>query len=219
MKIAPSILSADFANLAHDVAVVEQAGVEYLHIDIMDGHFVSNLTFGANVVKALRPHSDLVFDCHMMVDDPTKYVADFAQAGANIMGVHAEATPHLHSVLSLIKVAGMKAEVVINPGTPVSVISEVLPMVDQVLVMTVDPGLGGQSFLEETMSKVKQLATAKKENNWNYDIEVDGGLNDQTVKQALAAGANVIVAGSYIFGADEPADRIKTLREAGETQL
>jgi len=219
MKIAPSILSADFANLAHDVAEVEQAGVEYLHIDIMDGHFVSNLTFGANVVKALRPHSDLVFDCHMMVDDPTKYVADFAQAGADIMGVHAEATPHLHSVLSLIKAAGMKAEVVINPGTPVSVISEVLPMVDQVLVMTVDPGLGGQSFLAETMSKVKQLATAKKENKWNYDIEVDGGLNDQTVKQALAAGANVIVAGSYIFGADDPADRIKTLREAGETQL
>ncbi|GAW64626.1 ribulose-phosphate 3-epimerase [Ligilactobacillus acidipiscis DSM 15836] len=219
MKIAPSILSADFANLAHDVEVVENAGVEYLHIDIMDGHFVSNLTFGANVVKALRSHSNLVFDCHMMVEDPEKYVADFAQAGADIMGVHAEATPHLHSVLSLIKSAGMKAEVVINPGTPVSMISEVLPMVDQVLVMTVDPGMGGQKFLAETMTKVKQLADAKKKNNLNYDIEVDGGLNDQTVKQALAAGANVIVAGSYIFGADVPADSITALRKGSETHI
>lgn len=219
MKIAPSILSADFSNLANDVKVVEKAGVEYLHIDIMDGHFVSNLTFGPNVVKALRPHSNLVFDCHMMVEDPEKYVADFAQAGADIMGIHVEATPHLHSVLSLIKSAGMKAEVVINPGTPVNMIREVLPMVDQVLVMTVDPGMGGQKFLTETMEKVKELAAAKKKEHWDYDIEVDGGLNDQTVKQALSAGANVIVAGSYIFGADVPADSIQALRKASETQL
>ncbi|GBG94126.1 ribulose-5-phosphate 3-epimerase [Ligilactobacillus salitolerans] len=216
MKIAPSILSADFANLARDVAVVEKAGVQYLHIDIMDGHFVSNLTFGANVVQALRSHSDLVFDCHMMVDDPGKYVADFAQAGADIMGIHAEATPHLHAVLTLIKNAGMKAEVVINPATPVSAIEEVLPMVDQVLVMTVDPGFGGQSFLPETLHKVEQLAAAKQKNQWHYDIEVDGGLNDQTVRQAVKAGANVIVAGSYIFGAADPAERIAALTKASE---
>lgn len=216
MKIAPSILSADFANLARDVAVVEKAGVQYLHIDIMDGHFVSNLTFGANVVQALRSHSDLVFDCHMMVDDPGQYVADFAQAGANIMGIHAEATPHLHAVLALIKNAGMKAEVVINPATPVSAIEEVLPMVDQVLVMTVDPGFGGQSFLPETLHKVEQLAAAKQKNQWHYDIEVDGGLNDQTVRQAVKAGANVIVAGSYIFGVADPAERIAALTKASE---
>lgn len=219
MKIAPSILSADFANLASEVKKVEQAGAEYLHIDIMDGHFVSNLTFGANVVQALRPHSKLVFDCHMMVEQPEKYVADFAKAGADMMGVHVEATAHLHSVLSLIKAAGMKAEVVLNPGTPVSAISEVLPMVDQVLVMTVDPGFGGQSFLPETMPKVAQLAAARKKNQWHFDIEVDGGLNDQTVKQALEAGADVIVAGSYIFGADDPAQSIAALRKASEKQL
>ena len=144
MKIAPSILSADFANLAHDVAIVEQAGVEYLHIDIMDGHFVENLTFGANVVKALRKHSKLVFDCHLMIETPEKYIAELAMAGADLIGVHIEATPHIHRVLSQIKEAGVKAEVVINPGTPLTAIMEILPLVDQVLVMTVDPGFGGQ---------------------------------------------------------------------------
>ncbi len=219
MKIAPSILSANFANLGHDVAAVEKGGAQYLHIDVMDGHFVSNLTFGSNVVDALRKDSRLFFDCHMMVENPEIYVADFATAGADLMSIHAEATSHLHSVLSLIKSSGMKAGVVINPGTPVSAISEVLPMVDQVLVMTVDPGFGGQKFLPETMHKVRQLAAAKKQHDWQFDIEVDGGLNDQTVKEAVQAGANVIVAGSYIFGAKDPAKRINALKKASEEQL
>lgn len=213
MKISPSILSADFSNLKKDVKVVEKAGVEYLHIDIMDGHFVPNLTFGANVIKALRPHSSLVFDCHMMVDNPDKYVLDFAHAGANIMGVHVEATSHLHAVLKLIKGAGMKAEVVINPGTPVSSIQEVLPLVNQVLVMTVDPGFGGQEFLPQTLDKVKTLATFKEKNKLNFDIEVDGGLNERTTKLALLAGANIVVAGSFIFKENDPIEQVKKLRD------
>lgn len=213
MKISPSILSADFSNLKKDVKIVEKAGVEYLHIDIMDGHFVPNLTFGANVIKALRPHSNLIFDCHMMVDNPDKYVLDFAHAGANIMGIHVEATSHLHAVLNLIKGAGMNAEVVINPGTPVSSIQEVLPLVNQVLVMTVDPGFGGQKFLPQTLDKVKTLATFKEKNGLNFDIEVDGGLNERTTKLALLAGANIIVAGSFIFKANDPIKQVKKLRD------
>lgn len=213
MKISPSILSADFSNLKKDVKIVEKARVDYLHIDIMDGRFVSNLTFGANVVQALRPHSNLIFDCHMMVDNPDKYVINFAHAGADIMGIHAEATRHLHAVLSLIKDAGMKAEVAINPGTPVSSIQEVLPLINQVLVMTVDPGFGGQEFLPQTLDKVKTLATYKERNGLNFDIEVDGGLNERTTKLALLAGANIVVAGSFIFKANNPIVQVKRLRD------
>lgn len=209
--IAPSILSADFANLGRDVAQTEQAGAQYLHIDIMDGHFVENLTFGANVVAALRNHSHQVFDCHMMVDNPESYLADLKQAGANIIGVHVEATPHIHRVLSKIKALGLKAEVVINPGTPVSMIEPVLPLVDQVLVMTVDPGFGGQAFQAANLTKVRQLAALRTENDWHYAIEVDGGVNEKTVAACAQAGANVFVAGSYVFGGDV-AERIKKLK-------
>lgn len=216
MKIAPSILSADFANLAHDVAVVEQAGVEYLHIDIMDGHFVENLTFGANVVKALRDHSKLVFDCHLMVETPEKYIPELVAAGADLIGVHIEATPHIHRVLSQIKAAGVKAEVVINPGTPLTAIMEVLPLVDQVLVMTVDPGFGGQAFIESTVSKVARLARLKQEAELDFEIEVDGGVNSETISQVAKAGATVAVAGSYIFNASDPVERIKLLKQGAK---
>lgn len=216
MKIAPSILSADFANLAHDVAVVEQAGVEYLHIDIMDGHFVENLTFGANVVKALRDHSKLVFDCHLMVETPEKYIPELVAAGADLIGVHIEATPHIHRVLSQIKAAGVKAEVVINPGTPLTAIMEVLPLVDQVLVMTVDPGFGGQAFIESTVSKVARLARLKQEAGLDFEIEVDGGINSETISQVAKAGATVAVAGSYIFNASDPVERIKLLKQGAK---
>ncbi|MDO5884217.1 ribulose-phosphate 3-epimerase [Ligilactobacillus animalis] len=214
MKIAPSILSADFANLKDDVFVVEKAGAEYLHIDIMDGHFVDNLTFGANVVKALRKHSELVFDCHMMVDEPEKYITDLKNAGADIVGVHLEATPHIHRVLSQIKASGLKAEVVLNPGTPVMAAAEILPLVDQVLIMTVDPGFGGQAFIPETVAKVAELAAYKKEHGLDFEIEVDGGINAETIKEVAQAGATVAVAGSYVFNAKDPAMQIATLKEA-----
>lgn len=212
MIIAPSILSADFANLAADVKQTQPAA-KYLHIDIMDGHFVDNLTFGPNVVKALRSHSDQVFDCHLMVADPEKYLAAFADAGADIIGVHVEATPHIHRVLSKIKQLGKKAEVVINPGTPVAMIEPVLPLVDQVLVMTVDPGFGGQAFQAQNLAKVKQLAALKQEHGYHYDIEVDGGVNADTIKQCHQAGATVAVAGSFVFGGEVNA-RIKQLLDA-----
>lgn len=214
MKIAPSILSADFAELKTEVKRV--ANAPYLHIDIMDGQFVDNLTFGPNVVKALRPHSSQVFDCHLMVINPEKYIKAFAQAGADIIGVHIEATAHIHRVLSQIKQAGVKAEVVINPGTPVAAIKEVLPLVDQVLVMTVDPGFGGQAFLSETVSKVKELAQLRLQAGLQFEIEVDGGVNADTIKAVTAAGADVAVAGSFVFGSDDPAKQVALLKELAQ---
>ncbi|ASR41174.1 ribulose-phosphate 3-epimerase [Ligilactobacillus agilis] len=214
MKIAPSILSADFAELKTEVKRV--ANAPYLHIDIMDGQFVDNLTFGPNVVKALRPHSNQVFDCHLMVINPEKYIKAFAQAGADIIGVHIEATAHIHRVLSQIKQAGVKAEVVINPGTPVAAIKEVLPLVDQVLVMTVDPGFGGQAFLSETVSKVKELAQLRLQAGLQFEIEVDGGVNADTIKTVTAAGADVAVAGSFVFESDDPAKQVALLKELAQ---
>lgn len=213
MKIAPSILSADFANLQTDVEKVEQAQVDMLHIDVMDGHFVPNLTFGPNVVAALRPHSQLVFDCHLMIENPENYVEAFADAGADLIGVQYESTPNIHRALDMIKKKGKLAEIVINPGTPVSAISSLLAMVDQVLVMTVDPGFGGQKFMPEMLDKVAELAQIKQEKGYHYEIQVDGGVNDQTIKQCAQAGATVAVAGSFVFKGD-PAVQVEKLRQA-----
>lgn len=213
-KIAPSILAADYANFAKELARIEETSAEYVHIDIMDGQFVPSITFGADVVASLRKHSKLIFDCHLMVVNPERYVDAFAQAGADIMTIHVEATQHIHGALQKIKAAGMKASVVINPGTPVSALEPVLSLVDQVLIMTVNPGFGGQAFIPEMLDKVKTVAKWREEKGYNFDIEVDGGVDNQTIKACKEAGANVFVAGSYLFKADDLVAQVQTLRDA-----
>ena len=193
IKLAPSILSADFANLQRDIELVEKNGADYIHIDVMDGQFVPNITLGPNVVKAIRPITKLPLDVHLMITQPENYIHAFAEAGADIIGVHAEATPHIHRAIQMILNENVKAEIVINPGTPVAAIQHVLSMCDQVLVMTVNPGFGGQSFIEETVAKIKELAQLKEKNGYHYDIEVDGGIVPKTARICLEAGANWFV--------------------------
>ena len=213
MYIAPSMLSADFNNLAQSIRMVEEAGADYLHIDIMDGDFVPNISFGPMLYQGLRGQSKLVFDVHMMVTNPERYVDQVVKAGADVVTVHVEATPHIHRALQLIKSAGAKAGVVINPGTSVSAIEAVLGQVDQVLVMTVNPGFGGQAFIPATLDKVRQLADLRQKQGYSYLIEVDGGVNDKTAADCLAAGADILVAGSYVFGHSNPAQAIQTLKD------
>lgn len=213
-KIAPSILAADYANFASELKRIEETSAEYVHIDIMDGQFVPNITFGADVVASMRKHSKLVFDCHLMVVNPERFVDAFAQAGADIMTIHAESTLHIHGALQKIKKAGMKAGVVINPGTPVSAIEHVLSLVDQVLIMTVNPGFGGQAFIPEMLEKVQKVAKIRDEKGYDFDIEVDGGVDNKTIKACYQAGANVFVAGSYLFKASDLTAQVETLRVA-----
>ncbi|MGI1656781.1 ribulose-phosphate 3-epimerase [Streptococcus uberis] len=213
-KIAPSILAADYANFASELKRIEETDAEYVHIDIMDGQFVPNISFGADVVASMRKHSKLVFDCHLMVVDPERYVEAYVQAGADIMTIHTESTKHIHGALQKIKSAGMKAGVVINPGTPVSALKPVLNLVDQVLIMTVNPGFGGQAFIPECLEKVEEVASLRETLGLTFDIEVDGGVDNKTIAACQKAGANIFVAGSYLFKASDLVSQVQTLRTA-----
>lgn len=212
MKLAPSILSADFANLERDIRLVEELGADYIHVDVMDGQFVPNITLGPNIVSAIRPVTKLPLDVHLMIVQPENYINAFAEAGADIITVHQEATPHIHRALQMIKNAGVKAGVSINPGTPLSMIENVLDLADQVLVMTVNPGFGGQSFIENSLEKIAQLKEWKETKGYTYEIEVDGGIVPETAARRKEAGAEVFVAGSYIYNAENPQERIDALR-------
>jgi len=198
-KLYPSLLSADFSQLNQELHKLEQAGVDGLHFDVMDGQFVPNISVGFPVLEAVRRETTLPIDVHLMIAQPERYIEQFAQAGADFISVHVEATPHIHRALELIKLQNIKAGVVINPGTPVELIKPVLSIVDYVLVMTVNPGFGGQHFIQSCVAKVQQLAELKAINSYDFDIEVDGGINDQTIKLCAEAGASMFVAGSYFF--------------------
>ena len=215
VKIAPSILSADFSRLGEQVAEAAEAGADYIHVDVMDGHFVPNLTIGPLVVAALRRWTDLPLDLHLMIEAPERFVAEFAEAGADIITVHAEACTHLHRVIGQVKEAGAKAGVSINPGTPVSAIEEVLPDLDVVLVMTVNPGLGGQKLIETTLPKVRRLRDLLDARRLPAELEADGGINVETAARVVQAGARVLVAGSAVFRPDASvADAIASIRDS-----
>jgi ribulose-phosphate 3-epimerase len=205
LRIAPSILSADFAKLGEEVRAVTAAGADYIHVDVMDGHFVPNLTIGPAVVKALRAHSPLPFDVHLMIAPVDPYVAAFADAGANIITVHPEAGPHLHRTLQLIKSCKCKAGVALNPATPASAVAEVLEDVDLVMVMAVNPGFGGQGFIASQLEKIRTLRAMIDASGRTVDLEVDGGITAKTAREATGAGADVLVAGTAIFKGDPDA--------------
>lgn len=212
VKVLPSLLSVDFLNLKEELDQLEKANVDGLHFDVMDGQFVPNISIGIPLLDAVKSYSNLPIDVHLMIEQPEKYIKLFAEHGADMISVHVEATPHIHSAIEEIKQLNKKAGVVINPGTPVETILPVLSNVDYVLVMTVNPGFGGQSFIEQCINKIEQLNQLKHENNLTFDIEVDGGINDQTSKVCIEQGATMLVTGSYFFKQENYAQVTETLK-------
>lgn len=219
IKIAPSILAADFSKLAEEVKEVEAAGAELIHIDVMDGHFVPNITMGAIVVEALRPVTKLPLDVHLMIENPDVYIEQFAKAGADYITVHVEACVHLHRTLQFIRSKGVKSGVVLNPHTPIESILHVLDEIDLVLFMTVNPGFGGQKFIHSVIPKVKQLADIIRERGLAIDIEIDGGINEETIVPCVEAGATIFVAGSAIYNEPDRAAALQRIKAAGESAL
>lgn len=216
IDLAPSILSADFARLAEDANAAIRGGGTVLHVDIMDGHFVPNITVGPPVVKSLRKAVEVPLDCHLMIENPDEYIPAFAEAGANWISVHQEATRHLNRSLDLIRTCGAKVGVVINPATPVQTLGEVLGMVDYVLVMSVNPGFGGQRFIPGALEKIRKLATMRAAKGVDFRIEIDGGIDLHTVGAAVRAGAEILVAGSHIFGRGNPTENAEALLRAAQ---
>ncbi len=202
MILSPSLLSVDFGHIADGIEMIDKAGAQYVHLDVMDGAFVPNISFGAPVIKGIRNTTDRVFDVHLMIEEPARYLNDFKDAGADIVTVHAESCRHLHSTIMQIKALGMKAGVALNPATPVSVLDYILQDIDMVLVMSVNPGFGGQSFIPSSLDKIREVKKLIDDRELNVDIEVDGGVKLENLKEVLSAGANVIVAGSAIFKGD-----------------
>lgn len=219
IKLAPSILSADFSKLGEEIKEVERGGADWIHIDVMDGHFVPNITIGPLIVEAVRPITTLPLDVHLMIEEPDQYIEAFAKAGADYITVHVEACRHLHRTIQLIRSFGVKPGVVLNPHTPVETIQHILEDIDLVLFMTVNPGFGGQKFIPSVLPKVKQLSDIIQERKLSIEIQIDGGVNADTIGSCVEAGASVFVAGSAIYNQPNRADAITTIRTAGEKAL
>ncbi|MGX9133619.1 ribulose-phosphate 3-epimerase [Rummeliibacillus sp. JY-2-4R] len=219
IQIAPSILAANFSKLADEVKEVEEAGAKLIHIDVMDGHFVPNITMGPIVVEALRPVTDLPLDVHLMIENPDQYIEDFAKAGADYITVHVEACRHLHRTIQLIRSLGVKPGVVLNPHTPIESIKHILEDVDLVLLMTVNPGFGGQKFIQSVVPKIAELSTIIKEKNLHVEIEIDGGINSETIVPCAQAGATIFVAGSAIYGSVDRKVALQNILTAGEQAI
>lgn len=219
VRIAPSILAADFSALGEEIATAERGGADLIHVDVMDGHFVPNITIGPPVVRAIKRVTSLPLDVHLMIADPARYLTTFADAGADFLSVHVEATPHLHKTLSEIKKLGVQAGVALNPSTPESVLNEIATEVDFILVMSVNPGFGGQKFIPRTLTKIVAIQEILEKAKNEAPIEVDGGISQSNAGDVVAAGADMLVAGSAIFGSPDPSQAIEILRMAGSAGL